>query len=171
MADGLNNQERALAWLAAWNPSFAGVAIVNPDFSFRSANQQFCDILGVTPAELINNKFSDITPEPIRSLDVKNANLIKERVIESYVLPKTYEFPTGRKVEAVLLVKGVYHPKTSKFLFFVSRIMEKDKHLTAESISHQPTGLLEWMEKNKGPITVIAGGMTGFLAWLFGGRD
>ena len=60
--DGLTDEERVLAWGASWDPSFDGVAIVDKDFTFRSVNPQFCQIVGVSPAELIGKRFQDITP-------------------------------------------------------------------------------------------------------------
>lgn len=149
MSDGLNHNERAWAWLASWNPSFEGVAIVNCDFTFRAVNQQFCDIVGVTPAEIINNSFEDITPQPLRDLDVKNAELVKAGLMPNYLLPKTYEFASGKRVDITLLVNGVYHPETEEFLFFVSKIMERRKITTSAAPSQVPTGLLEWMDKKK----------------------
>lgn len=147
--DGLNDNERALAWLASWSPSFDGKAIVNPDFTFRSVNHQFCKILGVTAAELVNKQFTDLTPEPLKTLDKKNALLVMERVQESYLLPKTYEFPSGKRVDVTLLVNGVYHQETGEFLFFVSTIMERVK-LNATVVPNQtPTGLLEWVDRKK----------------------
>lgn len=147
--DGLNNDERILAWLASWSPSFDGKAIVNPDFSFRSVNHQFCKILGVTPAELVNQKWTDITPEPIRSLDQKNAELVKGNIIQSYLLPKTYEFPNGKRIDVTLLVNGVYHHQTREFLFFVSTIMERVSMNATAVPSQTSTGLLEWVDKKR----------------------
>lgn len=126
--DGLNFEERALAWASSWDPSFAGIAIINRDFTFRSVNPQFCDILGVSPAELIGTKFEDITPIEIRKLDVKNANLVIQGKINSYLLPKCYEFENGKKVNVILLVTGAYSI-SGEFQFFVSRIMiDAEKH-------------------------------------------
>lgn len=122
--DGLTQDERALAWAASWHPSFAGIAIVNPDFSFRAVNPQFCEILGVSPGELIGSKFTDITPQPIRALDIKNAELVKGKIITSYLLPKVYEFQNGKKVNVVLLVSGVY--QENSLLFYVSRILKTE---------------------------------------------
>lgn len=155
--DGLNNQERALAWLASWNPSFDGRAIVNPDFTFRAINQQFCDILGVSPAELVGGTFTDITPAPIRELEIKNANLVMQGLIQSYILEKNYEMMDGRKIDVTLLVNGVYAEDTKEFLFFVSTIMER-KPLIMPPVQHQElTGLLEWVDKKKVGMTIFSG--------------
>lgn len=147
--DGLTNEERIHAWLADWNPSFAGKAIVNPDFTFRAVNQQFCKIVGVTPAELVGNKFTDLTPEPLKSVDQKNAMLVRKGVIQSYLLPKTYEFFNGHRADVTLLVNGVYHPDTRDFMFFVSTILERKEMKSLVAPSRMPTGLLDLVDVKK----------------------
>lgn len=144
-----NDKERALAWKACWDPAFSGIAIVNEDFTFRSVNQQFCEIVGVTPGDLIEKNFKDITPEPLKSLDAKNAKLVKDGIINSYFLPKTYEFPSGKRVDVNLLVVGVYEEETGEFLFFVSRIMEKIISPTSNTQSQKQTGFLDNLDKKK----------------------
>ena len=164
--DGLTDEERALAWIASWNPSFEGIAIVNSDFTFRSVNQQWCEICGVTPAEFVGNTFSDITPQPIRDLDVKNAELVKQGTITSYLLPKTYEFSNGRKVNIVLLVAGVYHKQTRKFLFYVSRIMTNNLDIDTESppLSPTPSGLFYRIKQHWQMIAVFLGAFAYIMA-------
>lgn len=154
--DGLNNEERAYAWLANWNPCFVGKAIVNPDFTFRAVNQQFCKIVGVSPAELVGNKFTDITPEPLKTVDTKNAMLVKNGVIQSYLLPKTYEFFNGRRVNVTLLVNGVYHPDTKDFMFFVSTILERQEMTSLVVPSQMPTGLLDLIDSKKAWWAIVA---------------
>lgn len=154
--DGLTNEERTYAWLASWHPSFAGKAIVNPDFTFRAVNQQFCKILGVTPGELVGNKFTDLTPEPVRTLDVKNAELVKKGEIQSYLLPKTYEFYNGQRIDVMLLVNGVYHPETKDFMFFVSTILERQQMNSTVALSQTPTGLLSWLDSKKIVMSMLA---------------
>lgn len=124
--DNLHETERALAWAAAWHPSFEGIAIVNPDFTFKSVNPQFCEILGVTPGELLNKSFADLTPPPVKELDILNAQLVMKRVIPSYLLHKSYEFNNGRRVNVILLVVGVFDAQQN-FLFFVSRILKNQQ--------------------------------------------
>ena len=162
MTDGLTDDERALAWLASWHPSFEGKAIVNPDFTFRAVNPQFCEILGVSPGEIINNSFTDITPPNIRELDMKNAALVMDGVIDSYLLPKSYEFASGRKIEVTLLVNGVYHPVSGVFMFFVSTIMARRKITSSTPLSQMPTGLMGWIDKRRvgwGVLTIIGAGI------------
>lgn len=136
--DGLNQEERALAWAATWHPSFHGTAIVDKDFNFKAVNPQFCDILGITPAELIDRKFTDMTAIAQRDLDARNAKLVMDGTITCYAMPKTYEFMDGRHVNVLLLVSGVYSASLAggkaEFLFFVSRVMEQPKGITISQI-------------------------------------
>lgn len=145
--DGLNNEERSSAWLASWNPSFDGKAIVNSDFTFRSVNQQFCKMLDISPAELIGNKFTDVTPEPIKTVEVKNSILVRRGDIQSFLLPKTFELSTGRRIDVTLLVSGVYHPTMGTFMFYVATIMERQRLSATVVPSPTPTGLLELDKK------------------------
>lgn len=135
--DGLEHDERALAWAASWDPSFAGIAIVNKDFTFCAVNPQFCEILGVTPADLVGRRFQDVTPQKTRELDEKNATLVMRGVINSYILQKAYEIAGVKTVEVMLLVSGVYN-QNGEFLFFVSRIMQTPSLETSSVSSISP---------------------------------
>lgn len=126
MVDKLDNEERILAWKAAWHPSFSGTAIVNKDFTFRSVNPQFCKLLGVTPADLVGNRFQDVTQPDLKKLDEKNAQMVMDGLIDFYILPKVYQFSGGREAKVVLLVTGVRNAEND-FLFFVSRIMTDEE--------------------------------------------
>lgn len=123
MVDRLTDEERILAWRASWHPSFAGTAIVNIDFTFRSANPQFCKLLGVTPADLIGQRFQDITPPGLKELDEKNAELVISGYIDFYLLPKRYQFSNGREVDVILLVTRAPPSSEGDCQFFVARIM------------------------------------------------
>lgn len=172
MPDGLSDEERILSWVASWTPSFDGWAIVNEDFTFRSVNQQFCDICGVTPAEIIGQKFSDITPAHIRKLDEANAKLIRQGKMRSYILPKSYEFASGAKVDVMLLVVGVFD-QNDKFLHYVSRIMQHaPENLKTESGYMLPVPLqgvfagLAFLKSIWGIFTVIGGGIAAIIYWV-----
>jgi len=132
--DGLTAEERVLAWQSGWHPSFAGVAIVNSDFTFRSVNPQFCKILGVTPADLLENRFQDITHPDSKKIDERNAKLVRDGKIDFYLLKKSYLFEGGREVKVVLLVTRV-PTGDQPFKFFLSRIMLDESGKPAQSLS------------------------------------
>jgi len=123
---------------------------VNRDFTFRSCNPQFCKLLGVTPADLIGQRFQDITPVQIRELDSKNAQMVIDGFIDFYLLPKTYEFMNGNKVSVVLLVTRAPLSSEGAFQFFVSRIMldEKGGLLSVQSAGKSilPPSFPRWTE-------------------------
>lgn len=112
-----------MAWKAGWNPSFDGWAIVNQDFTFRSVNPQFCELLGVTPAQLVGQRFQDITATEMRKLDEANAMLVMQGAMDFYVMRKTYDFGGGNRRNVVLLVCRVPKSGDGVFRFFLSRIM------------------------------------------------
>ena len=154
--DGLTSRQRAAAWLATWNPSFVGKAIVSRDFEFLAVNDQFCEILGVTPAALLEHKFTDITPNPDRQLDQENASLVVKGKSPGYLLPKTYALSDGRKIKVLLMVVGVFGPEG--FEFFVSRIVEAPKVVnesTVPSKSQKGFSWLGWMNKAWAVLTVF----------------
>lgn len=121
--DRLTDAERILAWKAAWHPSFAGIAIIDRNFTFRSVNPQFCKLLKVTPAELIGSRFQDVTHPEVRKKDEENAKMLINGLADFYLLRKKYLFSDGRTVEVVLMVSRAPQSQDGEFQFFVSRIM------------------------------------------------
>jgi len=136
MAD-LTHEEKVLAWDASWDPSFSGMSILDKQGRFRLVNPQFCKILGVTPAELIGQRFQDITPVDIRKLEETNAMLLIKGEIHSYIIKKSYEFPTGKICHVILLMVGVYNEE-GKFQFFLSRILRDTTNTPVVSPSLPP---------------------------------
>ncbi len=172
--DRLTDSERILAWKSSWEPSFAGIAIINPDFTFRSVNPQFCEILGVTPAELIGQKFQDITPPSIREIDLKNAQMVVDGLMDFYILPKSYEFTSGRRVNVVLLVTRAPLTKDGPFQFFVSRIMldkQEASYMVTQGASYPypvnsqklTTTVMDFLVKYWTWIVIAGGAITGAI--------
>lgn len=121
--DGLTIEERLEAWKSAWHISLDGWAIVDEDFLFRSVNPQWMELLDVLPSEFIGRSFEDITPPDIRELDAKNAELVKQGKISSYILHKTYQFKDKTTKKIVLLVVRVPIDGAKPFQFYLSRIL------------------------------------------------
>lgn len=170
--DGLNNHQRALAWLASWNPSFAGKAIVNADFTFRSVNEQFCKILRMMPSDFLNSSFTDLTQEPMKTLDRQNADLVVQGRSPGYIMRKQYQRHDGTLTpEFMLMVVGVFK-KNGDFDFFVSRIIlateaEDDTQEHAQSLK----GSSLWVKFITAlPLLMkLAGGIAaavGVMAWV-----
>lgn len=136
--DGLTPEERAEAWLSAWDPSLIGSAILNQDFTFRSANQQFCDILGITPAQLYGQRMQDVSTRESREVDEKNAKLLIAGLGESYLLKKTYDFGDGLLKNVILLVSRVPKIGNGDFKFFLLRIVPAIDHVSLSAEMSPP---------------------------------
>lgn len=127
MQSNLTTEEKAAAFDAAFNTSFVGWAIVDSDFKFRAVNLQWLELLEALPSEFIGRSFSDITLLSDLSEDEANANLVKDGIISSYIMKKTYCFRNGQKKKVILLVSRVPHELDKPFMFFISRILLQDK--------------------------------------------
>lgn len=79
-----------------------GTAKVSKEFIFLEANEVTCEILGKSYGELIGTSFPEITPEPIRSIDIANANLLIQGTRREYQLAKFYEPRKGQFIFVVI---------------------------------------------------------------------
>jgi PAS domain S-box-containing protein len=153
--DILTNRQRAAAWLATWNPSFVGKAIVSRDFKFQAVNDQFCEILGVTPAVLLEHSFEDITAPQDQKLDTDNAELVIKGKSPGYLMEKSYQFRDNHEVKVLLMVVGVYK-EDGNFYFFTSRIVEAPTKTSVDSTPSPKTlSWLAWMTKAWKILTVL----------------
>jgi PAS domain S-box-containing protein len=126
--------------------SLIGKAIVNADFTFRDPNEQLCQYLGVTKAELIGRRFGDITPSPLKEIDEANARLVREGKITCYNMPKIYQISLdSMPVYANISVIGLH--RNQKFDGFQIEIMriseelfhtEKQRLLGSHPLLHTP---------------------------------
>ena len=136
MAELSDEEYMAIGRVAAKN-SFAGFAFVDEEFKITWANQQFRKVLGVMAGDILDVPFTDITPEPYRSLEKKHANLVMEKRIPSYIMDKDFMLEDGRVVPTISLVHGVYCNETGKFLYSISQLMARDTELSPD-IPSQP---------------------------------
>lgn len=161
--DGLTNRQRAAAWLASWNPDFVGKAIVNEKLEITAVNEQFCEILGITPAEVLESKFTDVTAKKDRELDLHNAQLVMKGLSPGYLMEKSYLFRDGREVRVLLMVVGIF-TENGDFDFFVSRIVDAPKvqKLSVPTASPKAWSWLTWMKDAWKVLTVLVP----IVAWV-----
>ena len=137
--DGLNDEERALAWKSAWQISLTGMALLTENFQFYRVNPQWVKVLEVPATEFYGKTFSDITPPDIRKADEMQAKLVVDGKINSYLMHKKYAFSNGKEKAVTLLVTRVPMDCEKPFLYFLSRIMlrtETDaKTISASSLN------------------------------------
>ena len=129
MAELSDEEYMAIGRVAAKN-SFAGFAFVDEEFKITWANQQFRKVLGVMAGDILDVPFTDITPEPYRSLEKRHAKLVMEKRIPSYIMDKDFMLGDGRVVPTISLVHGVYCEETGKFLYSISQLMARDTELS-----------------------------------------
>lgn len=125
---GLTEAEKAMAWDACFHYSPAGIAIVEKDGTFRMVNPAFYKMLDVTPAQLLGKRYQDITTSDTIRLDELNAKLVIDGQMDTYTLPKGYDFGNGYIPRKVKLTVG-RAPTSDKgdFLFFVAQIILDDE--------------------------------------------
>jgi len=104
-----------------------GKCTVNEDFTFAGVNEVICRYFQCSPAELIGKRFTDITPEPDRTIDTDNALLVMRGERDHYQFPKQYRPPWMKApTYAVIDVLGVRNIE-GKFLHFDVEILEITK--------------------------------------------
>lgn len=147
--DGLQtNRQRALAWITRYKMSLSGEAILNQDLTFRSVNDQFCALLAVTRAELLDRDFTDLTPEATKSKERLDAALCIEGKSPGYMVEREYLFRDGRSVKVVQLLQGVYQDEErTKFDFFIMQIYKVASPIAAQHPSQKALTLLDYLVK------------------------
>ncbi len=87
----LTETEQAEAFSACWQPSFVGLAILNKNMEFVSANPHTYQILDVTPAEIIGRSMLDIFDIDQEKLNQENAEMLKSGRQKYYIMKRTFE--------------------------------------------------------------------------------
>lgn len=141
-------------------------AKVSAEFEFLRANEKTYEYFQCTPAQLIGRTFTDITPEPDRSLDAKNARMVIAGVIDTYQFPKQYQLPWMKDtVYAVIDVLGVRAPN-GDFLYFdveIIKISEKSYHELRRTVLKEESKSLQRFLLSSGDINIRE--LKGLFMW------
>ncbi len=86
------------------NTSLFGMAEVSGDGEFLKVNDALCKILKKSQGELVGSTFTEITPEPMLSIDLANVHLLKSGGKREYILPKFYKLEDGEFIFVVIHV-------------------------------------------------------------------
>lgn len=105
-----------------------GKTIVNKDFTFRDPNPQLCKIFGLTPGDLKDKTFLDITPVLVGKIDALNARMMANKELTHYILPKPYQVETNsdKKIYALISVTPILK-EDGEFECYYVEIMELTK--------------------------------------------
>jgi PAS domain S-box-containing protein len=109
-----------------------GIAITGPDFKFVKVNDAWCKLIGYTEDELIDNMgIGDVTfPDDLpKSMEVVE-KLIHLK-IKDYNLEKRYKTKSGKIIEALTFIKGIYD-EDDRYLGNAASILDITERKLAE---------------------------------------
>ena len=166
--DGRNDAEiKSALYDLRKERTLIGKCIVAEDFTFAEVNEVICRYFQCTKAELIGKKFTDITPEPDRTIDTDNALLVIRGGIDNYQFPKQYKLPWMEGITyAVIDVLGVRDDK-GKFLYFDVEILEisKTEYLRLRKVVlKQKLGRLHLLLRSTGSLSMRD--LKGAAVWI-----
>lgn len=155
----LTGEQKMESWDSLLNPSLIGIAVVDENFIYQQVNDQFCEMLEMTRAEILDHSFIDLTPSSLKELDRRNAELVKIGRQAHYVSPKVLKNAKGTQVEILMLVTGVYVQKLKRreFSHFVIQILTLKNNTQEERPSPLKLGISDWVDKKKVGTVVILG--------------
>ena len=143
--------------------SFLGIAKVDEDFTILWTNEQFLEILGVMAGDILDVKYTDITPEPYKTREKVQSALVVSGRIKEFMLPKDFQMQDGRVIKTQTLTRGVRCEETNDFLFFISQLMPREERLDAVTLNQSDsTWMTSWIDKKKVVLSII----TTFLGLL-----
>jgi len=123
MFNNMTDTERSKALTKLWDNAIIGIACLDTNGKFISANPAFCRITEYTEVELIQRIFDDIThPDDIRA-DRLMSQRLKDGYIDHYDMKKRYITKTGRVIWVILRVVGI-RESNDTFSFYISQISE-----------------------------------------------
>lgn len=143
-----------------------GKCQVNEDFTFRQVNEVLCRYFQCTPAQLIGKTFTDITPEPDKTIDTDNALMVIRGQRDHYQFPKQYKLPWMEAVVyAVIDVLGI-RDEGAAFLYFDVEILEisKAEYMRLRKVAlKQKYGKLQRLLRSTGKLSISE--LKGMVAW------
>lgn len=120
-------------WEHLFEFSPIGIALVSPEGRWISVNASLCEMLGYTPAELMQLTFQDITHADDLEIDLELVLQMLKGERSYYFLKKRYISKTGNIIHVKLGVSGVYDDR-GQLLYFISQIVDLTPEYDAFSI-------------------------------------
>ncbi|HNW98881.1 MAG TPA: PAS domain S-box protein [Bacteroidales bacterium] len=123
-----------------------GMAIVNNNFNFTSANNTFCQMLGYTEQELKHLTFKDITHPENLSEDIKNIRKLFSGEIPFYKTEKQYICKDKKNIWASVTVTANFD-NNDNFVYFVVMIENITERKQQEEVKRLNEARLEALLK------------------------
>lgn len=119
-----------------------GIVTAKPDFSFVSANAEFCKFTGYSESELKNMKFTDITHPDNTQNDIENIKKLLANEISVYSTIKRYIRKDGEVVTGKLLVNKVSDTE-GNCLYFLGMVTDISREIAVEEAIKENQKFLE----------------------------
>lgn len=117
---------------ATFEQAAVGIALVSPDGHWLRVNRKLCEIVGYSPAELVDKTFQAITHPDDLYTDLTFMRQMLAQEIETYSLEKRYIRKDGRTIWINLTVSLVWKPDNSPD-YFISVIEDIETRKSAEA--------------------------------------
>jgi diguanylate cyclase (GGDEF)-like protein/PAS domain S-box-containing protein len=131
---------------AAFHASPHGVAIVGLDGRFRHVNQKLAEIIGYTPAELVDLTFQEITHPEDLDADLAQVDALVAGEIDTYEMEKRYYTRDGHLIW-VLLAVAIVRDDDGSPRHFISQIQDISARKRLEAHTYELA--------NRDPITSL----------------
>ena len=119
-----------------------GIVTAKPDFTFISANAEFCKFSGYSESELKKMKLTDITHPDNTQYDIENIKKLLADEISVYNTIKRYIRKDGEVVTGKLLVNKVSDPE-GKCLYFLGMVTDISREIAVEEAIKENQKFLE----------------------------
>lgn len=157
-----------------WNNALIGLAIVDENGSFISANPNFCKIVEYTEGELQEMKFKDITHPDDVDATIKMSKRVADDTNDEdeFLMKKQYITKTGKIVWVILKVNRI-ETDEGHFAYFLSQVSELievqppkvNRELEIPGSKQINNGLLwKWLRNYSGWLVIILGSVAYLIA-------
>lgn len=150
MKDELTKEQKAAAWDSTKLVAFEGTAILDPKGVIAMPFPPFCEILKLSPAELVGVSYVDLFPFPQKTIIQRNVNRVILGLESSYTDEAMMILPDGRTLPVIVMF-------TASFLrdgtvdFIIKRIMESQPQpftKPASSSDSRKASPWQWLKEN-----------------------
>jgi PAS domain S-box-containing protein len=156
------------------NSDAVGVSVVDENGNYIYANNEYCDILDYSEAELYRKRFQDVThPEDI-GWDTEEAAKVAKGLKKGYgPVSKRYVTKSGGVVPVKIRVDGI-RSESGEFLYFIGQAVRvAPKHCDSGVDKNPPTGnkWLEFLKENWLVVVLMVSTLAATVNNIFAERE
>ena len=165
MKDVLSDQQKASAWDLTRFPAFEGTAIIDATGTIVYAYPPFCEILKLSPAEVVGMAFADLFPYPHKAIIQRNVRRVMDGLDHTYTDEAMMVLPDGRSLPVVVMFNASFK-ENGAVDFVIKRIMEAQRPAIPSPSSSESRKVTpwEWLKENYKILATIAAGAVLIIA-------